>query len=120
MGYRKESKYRTQQECINEGLQLLGAIEEAELYDVDANEIFLKPDGKFLLRSASGCSCWDGDWDEITFDSLAELETALLEDACNSNYRPTLKGAEQLIAEARATLGVGRCCMREHQGEVSR
>lgn len=99
--YNSSPEYRTTDQCIENGLTLLASIDEsASYYEVDENAIFRKPDGKYLLRQASGCSCWDGDWNEHEFDSLDEVEEYLTSSHA-SNYSPSLKGAEQLMAEAR-------------------
>lgn len=44
-------------------------------YEVDQAEILQVADGTFLYATASGCSCWDGDWQfeqYATFKDLAD------------------------------------------------
>jgi hypothetical protein len=82
----------------------LGRVDEADAYEVDQAAIYIdERTGLFILRTASGCSCWDGDCLEERFPTLDELEYALLGDTTR-DYNPTLKGAEDLIAQARAAL----------------
>ena len=97
--------YRNQEDCVEDGLKFLAGIDEADIYEVDANEVYQKPDGSFLLRSASGCSCWDGDWTETEYPDFESLENTLMNTAQIGSYSPTLKGAEQLIREAKAAIG---------------
>ena len=55
----------------------IAEVDESEPYSVDRAEVWLQPDGSFVLATASGCSCWSGEWDE---DMLAAELTALGDD----------------------------------------
>ena len=80
---------------------LLASIDEADSYEVDEAHILRnKKTGKYVLRTASGCSCWSGDYDEEVYDSLDELEYALIHSG--RDYNPSLSGVDTLMAEARA------------------
>lgn len=83
-----------------EQLKKLAFIDESERYKVDQTGIFYDPlTTKFVLLTATGCSCWDGEYDEERFDSLDSLETSLITDSRDHN--PTLMGVRVLMAEAR-------------------
>lgn len=78
----------------------LGSVDEGESYEVDVTQIYYdKLDKMFVLITASGCSCWDGDCDEEKFKTLEELEKSLVTD--DRTYNPTLMGAKELIKEAK-------------------
>lgn len=82
------------------GYQLLASVDESEPYEVDQTAIYLTPEGKFAYATASGCSCWDGDWGVTDFDSLDEIE-ALYAKEDISYYNPSFEGFKSLIAQAR-------------------
>ena len=86
----------------------LASLDESEDYEVDYSFVGLDSDGKFVLLTASGCSCWDGDYEETPFDSLDALEASLIEGDADGNdihrYNPSLSGAKEMIARARETL----------------
>ena len=51
---------------------------QSEGWDIDVACIWVGPGGKgYSLATASGCSCWDGDYRVEDFDTLPELEQAL-------------------------------------------
>jgi hypothetical protein len=83
-------------------LTCLAFIDESEPYEVDMNGIYTDGD-KFYIISASGCSCWDGEYEESAYDSFEELKDALNTDDVSS-YNPSLKGIEILIKEAESNL----------------
>ena len=69
-------------------------------YGIDVTIIGFDPVARdFVLLYASGCSCWEGDGDEMAFSGLNALEEYLLESA--DGYLPSLEGSKRLIAEAR-------------------
>lgn len=77
----------------------LGELDESEPYEVDYNFIgYDSKANKFVWLTASGCSCWDGDYDEECYDKLTDLFKAL--KPSEKDYRPTLKGAEAICGEA--------------------
>lgn len=81
-------------------LKQLAFVDESYPYEVDEAGIYLNEQtGQFYLITASGCSCWDGEYDEEVFDSLDQLELSLINE--DSRYRPSLGGSKLLIAEAR-------------------
>lgn len=50
----------------------VSGVDESESYEVDITEIW--DDGeKWHLLTATGCSCWAGEYDEEEYDSLDEL-----------------------------------------------
>ncbi len=84
-----------------DGLQKLAFIDEAVgAYEVDQAGIYFdRTTGKFGLLTASGCSCWNGEWNAEWYDSLDELEEALM--GKERTYNPSLSGAKELISDAR-------------------
>ena len=82
------------------GYKLLSLVDESEPYEVDQTAIYLTPQGKFAYASASGCSCWGGDWTVSDFDSLDEIEETFLKEDIHM-YNPSMKGFRSLMAEAR-------------------
>lgn len=83
-------------------LRELAFVDEADSYEVDEVGIYTDG-GKFYILSASGCSCWDGDYDEEIFDDFESLKTFLLNEDMQ-RYNPSLNGAKALIAEAESNL----------------
>jgi len=83
--------------------RLLAALDESEPYEVDVTEIYQRPDGKLILATASGCSCWDGDYDTDEFDTLDALWLSA-KFADNRRWNPSWRGSEELVREARVAL----------------
>jgi len=84
----------------NPDLEHLATVDEADRYEVDEAHVYRsKKTGKLLLVTASGCSCWNGDYNEETYDSLDELEYALVHR--ERDYNPSLSGVDSLMAQAR-------------------
>lgn len=84
---------------------LLAEIDESGGYEVDITAIYQKPDGGFVLALASGCSCWDGEYDMEDFDSLDDIAASFRDQRTDSRrWLTTWKGADQLMAEARAAM----------------
>ncbi len=87
-----------------DGFVELSSVDESECYEVDIAEIWYRSvDGRFLLRTASGCSCWDGEYDREEFPTFEELKRHLLGDN-DSRYNPSLSGAIQILDEAEAKI----------------
>lgn len=86
-----------------ESLRELAFLDEADSYEVDETGIYTD-EVKFYLLTASGCSCWDGDYDEAVFDDFESLKNFLLSEDL-PRYNPSLNGAKELIAEAERNLG---------------
>lgn len=91
----------------HKGWKLLAAIDESESYEVDITEIYLDPKtGKFFLATASGCSCWGGEYDVEEFISLDKLGDSIFKsENPERHYNPSFKAAEQLLAQARTNWG---------------
>ena len=82
------------------GLKVLAVLDESASYEVDITELHYDPKTKELvLWTASGCSCWDGDFDEERFKSLGAVKKSLLTE--EKDFNPSFKGAYHLIEEAR-------------------
>jgi hypothetical protein len=84
----------------------VAAVDESESYEVDVSEIWRKPDDTFLLVTASGCSCWEGDYEVQEFESLDELENIVLHREGNWIYNPSPAGARELVRIAKENLGI--------------
>ena len=50
-----------------------GKSDTAGSYEVDEEWIGIRLDGSIAWAYASGCSCWDGDFDEERFASMKEV-----------------------------------------------
>lgn len=77
-------------------------IDESESYEVDQTAIYSdKETGTFVFATASGCSCWDGDWDVTTGLSLGEVFDLIGVDGEESGHRwnPSFEGAKSLKAQ---------------------
>jgi len=83
-------------------LRELAFIDESADYEVDQTSICVDEDGTFILLTASGCSCWSGEYEEEQFDSFEALENALV--GGDRTYNPSLTGVQTLLAEARERL----------------
>ena len=79
---------------------LVADIDESEPYEVDVTEIY-EHEGRFILVTASGCSCWDGDYETQEFDSLEAIANVLLDSVRDSyTYNPSISGMKELMAQA--------------------
>lgn len=82
----------------------LAYIDEGDAYDVDAHGIYKTPEGQFALLGATGCSCWDGDYElQGTFDTLDELEVFSVSND-GDTYIPSPALLNQLLEDARASV----------------
>lgn len=97
------SAYRNHEKVVEAGLIHLATCDESASYEIDENSLYYDPTTrKFLWRSASGCSCWDGEYGESWYDSLDDVEKELREGhAKDKYYHPSLSGTETLLREAR-------------------
>lgn len=86
---------------IPEGHKFLSGVDESAPYEVDYTEIWRAPDGSFVLVTASGCSCWDGDFDMQPFTTLDALAESLL--GTERTYgNPSAINSQALVEAARA------------------
>ena len=83
---------------------LLAEDDRSESYDVDITAIWQTPEGKFVLGTASGCSCWDGDYDLEEFDTLDTLAASIGPVGDDRRYNPSPATAVDIVAEARKAL----------------
>ena len=83
--------------------RLIASVDESQDYDVDESHVYVKPDGAFVLATASACSCWDGDYEVQEFASLDEL-VALVLNREGFVYNPSIAGAKSLVDQAREAL----------------
>lgn len=51
----------------------IGKSDIADSYEVDEEWIGISPQGNIVWAYASGCSCWDGDYDEDTKPTVKEF-----------------------------------------------
>lgn len=78
----------------------LSSFDESEPYEVDMGGIYWDSKAqKYSYITASGCSCWDGGYDENMYDTLSQLLVAerVSED---SYYRPSFSTFERMAEEA--------------------
>lgn len=84
-------------------LKELAFRDDSEDCEVDYSGIYT--DGSlFYYITASGCSCWDGDYDEEVFNDWVSLRRYVLGEDM-PRYNPTMSGAKALIEEAERNLG---------------
>ena len=76
---------------------------ESDTYNVDVIRIY-SGDGKIILATAMGCSCWDGEWDVEDFDTLDALAASIAVTGDDRRYQPSPISAADLIPQARAAL----------------
>lgn len=88
---------------INGEWELLAELDQSEPYEVDITAIY-RGAGKIILATASGCSCWDGEYDIEYFDTIDELAASVAVTGDDRRYNPSPKAAAELVAEARAVL----------------
>ena len=93
------SSYDSNEDRQKQGWVQLGLIDEDDDYGIDEHTIMYHPTRKvFLLREASGCSCWEGVYGEEEYPTLAAIEKELREG--QSSSLPSLKGTESLMQES--------------------
>ncbi len=83
------------------GWRALSELDKSEAYEIDVMEIWQSEDGRIQYVSASGCSCWDGEYSTEDFDSIDALVAGLTKEDAASGYNPTPAGLAELAAEAR-------------------
>lgn len=83
-----------------------GAVEIAftdnttEAYSVDRSAIYAETGGTFLFATASGCSCWDGDWYAVRYNSVEDLLTDIgPEGTADYEFHPNFTAQENLRAQ---------------------
>lgn len=79
----------------------LAEVDESQPYEVDRTAIFSTSEGEFILATASGCSCWSGEWQIERFKTLEEIENAWRTDR---EYGFSYRTAVTLLDEARKNL----------------
>jgi hypothetical protein len=77
---------------------LIAALDESQSYEVDVTEIWKSPDNKFQLVTATGCSCWGGEYEAEPFDTLESLGESMIKD--DRQYNPSFAGAKMLLSQA--------------------
>jgi hypothetical protein len=83
---------------------LMAFVDESEPYEVDQTAI-LTQDDKWILATASGCSCWDGEWSIERYDDRESLFRALgVGSDVDRMYNPSFAGVEALRAQVEAKL----------------
>jgi hypothetical protein len=96
-----DSPYRSNPDDPTRGATMIADVNEADSYEVDEASVFAIDDGTFILRTASGCSCWDGEYYGTRYDSLDELFTDIgPKGQSDYSYNPTFAGAEELRRQA--------------------
>lgn len=98
--------------CGNRRLIELASYDDADSYEVDMGGIYYDKDSeKFVFASASGCSCWDGDWSTYEYNKLGDLAKDLVDGDEDGNdifcYQPGLQRGIRLIEQAKAEITKG-------------
>lgn len=81
---------------------VIAEIDESEPYEIDQTTIYATPTG-YAVAVASGCSCWDGDWEVDEFPDLDTLIKSLQYD--DRAYNPSMKGIDDLKEQISFWLG---------------
>ena len=76
-----------------------GKSDTAGSYEVDEEWIGITPQGKIAWAYASGCSCWDGNFDENRFASLKEVVLNHTQHTPEEWERVIIKFAETLVIQ---------------------
>ena len=77
----------------------LASYDESASYEVDMGGIYWNPSTKkYCFITASGCSCWDGQYEENQYDKLSELLVA--EQVEQTAYAPSFSAMERMAEEA--------------------
>jgi hypothetical protein len=91
-------------------VQELASIDESADYEIDISVVgYDVIQRKFVLLTASGCSCWDGDYEEECFDTFDAVKNSLRTDT-RRRFTPSLRGAEELIQDAERTIAHDGIC----------
>lgn len=88
---------------IEKDWTLLAEDDRSESYDIDITAIYQAGD-KFMLATASGCSCWSGEYDIEEFDSLDALALSIGPVGEDRRYNPSPATAVDIVAVARQAL----------------
>ena len=85
---------------------LVAQLDESADYEVDMSEIFYdKKKKEYLLITATGCSCWSGEYESETYKKLKDIEKKLfVRDDKGYVYNPSVQGAHDLIEQANKNL----------------
>ncbi len=81
--------------------QMLADVDWSEPYEVDQSRIYATPGG-YALATATGCSCWEGDWSVELFDGIADLFTSIRED--ERTWGISSRRADDLMKAVKKTL----------------
>lgn len=78
----------------------LSSADDSDSYSIDENGIYYDPRTEtFIWLSASGCSCWDGDYSETSYDSLDEALDSML--TYETRWHPATSETTSMIEEAK-------------------
>lgn len=73
--------------------RVIAEVDESQDYEIDQTRVYQTPDG-YAVAVASGCSCWDGDWEADEFKTLDEAFASLQYD--DRAFNPTMRGIDDL------------------------
>lgn len=85
------------------GWKLVGQIDNSYgCCDVDITELFTDLEGKFHLLTASGCSCWAGEYEEREFLSLDDFVAHMKsEETDRYIYNPSPEAIKELLEQVK-------------------
>ena len=79
-------------------LDCLAYVDESEDYSVDYHGVYYDSNnGTFLYITASGCSCWDGEYEEEEFPTLSACIQGI--EAYKGDYEPSIRTIEELVRQ---------------------
>jgi hypothetical protein len=106
-------KINTWESDIPKDWTLIAEVDESESYEVDQSRIYKSSDG-FVLATASGCSCWGGDWEVEHFAELDALYMSIKLD--DRQYNPSWKAADELHETALRWISDNEPVFAEREG----
>lgn len=92
------------EQALVDGATTLVARDWSEPYEVDQAEILRAADGTFLYASASGCSCWEGDWQYEQYATFDDLAAGIR--WFDRKYNVGWTRSDDMLAEAARVLGI--------------
>lgn len=76
----------------------------SEPYEVDQAQILQLPDGTFLYATASGCSCWEGNWQYEQYATFNDLANGIR--FYDRQYNVGWTRTDSMLAKAAQVLGL--------------
>lgn len=92
----------SEQQALVDGAKVLVDKDWSEPYEVDQAKILQAADGTFLYATASGCSCWEGDWQYEQYATFNDMATGIR--WYDRQYNAGWTRTDDMLAEAATRL----------------